>query len=336
MPLYDAEKMAQRGFFIWGDYLDNDVRNAALRRQIKKKKGGRTKITAKYHTKYPDGTEREYIRLCNAYMTLENRVLVRHIPDLKHILQDGVELRTDSADDDAKRKTARVPYLGKTVNRIQDLFDKIKTELALLLSGYGLPEKLDRIADMGHKMSVKEWKKQIHKTLGINIMEDYYLGELYKSLLQEWVSENVELIQTIPSDSLNRMKEIVYVNYIEGKTTTDIVKRIQKQYAMDKNHARMIAKDQTAKLNAAITKKQQQDAGINCYEWSDSGDSRVRACHLELNGHIFHWDNPPEMWYMTKIKGKVMTGRHCHPGEDYQCRCCALPVFDIDQLELPV
>ena len=142
LPLYDAEKMAQRGFFIWGDYLDNDVRNAALRRQIKKKKGGRTKITAKYHTKYPDGTEREYIRLCNAYMTLENRVLVRHIPDLKRILQDGVELRRQILQMTMRSgRQLGCHTWGSTVNRIQDLFDKIKTELALLLSGYWLFRK---------------------------------------------------------------------------------------------------------------------------------------------------------------------------------------------------
>ena len=32
----------------------------------------------------------------------------------------------------------------------------------------------------------------------------------------------------------------------------------------------------------------------------------------------------------------VGNGRKCHPGQDYQCRCCAIPVFDIDNLDLPV
>lgn len=312
------------------------MRNAALREQIKKKHGGRNEIAAKYHAKYPDSAEREYIRVSNAYMVLEKQVLMKYIPELKQILQDGSELRTDSAsDNDAKRKKARILRLSGTANKIQEIFVKIKQELLFIAEVYHLPEKLERIADMGHKTAVKEWKKVIHKTLGIDILEDYYSSEQYQKILKEWIAENVSLIQTVPMDSLGKMQEIIFTSYIEGSTVTDIVRQMQKQYVMDKSHARMIARDQTARLNAAITQHQQTDAGIDRYKWSAAGDSRTRDCHAYLDGKIFSWDNPQEMWYMTK-KGRVMTGRRCHPGEDYQCRCCALPVFDIDKLELPV
>jgi hypothetical protein len=29
------------------------------------------------------------------------------------------------------------------------------------------------------------------------------------------------------------------------------------------------------------------------------------------------------------------TGRRCHPGKDYNCRCVALPVFNLPGLNLP-
>ena len=47
---------------------------------------------------------------------------------------------------------------------------------------------------------------------------------------------------------------------------------------------------------------------------------------------MFSYDDPPEMWYMTK-HGIVYTGRRCNPGEDYGCRCVALPIFDEDEIE---
>lgn len=72
--------------------------------------------------------------------------------------------------------------------------------------------------------------------------------------------------------------------------------------------------------------KQQQDAGVQEYIWSDSGDSRVRSGHHRLNGKKFRWDDPPVV--------DERTGRRCHPGEDFQCRCVAIPVFDIDTLDL--
>lgn len=82
----------------------------------------------------------------------------------------------------------------------------------------------------------------------------------------------------------------------------------------------------TEKLNADITESQQRDAGVSKYEWSGVMDRRERKSHRELEGKIISWDNPPD----------VGNGRKCHPGQDYQCRCCAIPVFDIDNLDLPV
>ena len=106
------------------------------------------------------------------------------------------------------------------------------------------------------------------------------------------------------------------------------MKEIQKVYGMDRRHAQLIARDQTAKLNGAITRRQQEDAGISEYIWSTSGDSRVRETHAALNNKRFKWNDPPVV--------DAKTGRRCHPGEDYQCRCVALAVFDFNTIDLPI
>ena len=46
------------------------------------------------------------------------------------------------------------------------------------------------------------------------------------------------------------------------------------------------------------------------YVWRTRGDGKVRVTHAENDGHVFSGDNPPA------------TG---HPGEDYNCRCEAVP-----------
>ena len=71
-----------------------------------------------------------------------------------------------------------------------------------------------------------------------------------------------------------------------------------------------------------------RDAGVEEYIWSTSGDSRVRESHKKLNGKRFRWDDPPVV--------DEKTGRRCHPGEDYECRCVALAVFDFDTIDLPI
>jgi hypothetical protein len=60
--------------------------------------------------------------------------------------------------------------------------------------------------------------------------------------------------------------------------------------------------------------------------WSTVQDERVRERHAELNGKRFKWGDPPVV--------DIQTGRRAESGEDYQCRCVALPVFDIDELNL--
>lgn len=103
---------------------------------------------------------------------------------------------------------------------------------------------------------------------------------------------------------------------------------IEKLYSINERHARLIARDQIAKLNSAITRKQQEDAGITEYVWYTAGDSRVRDSHAALHNKRFKWTNPPIV--------DSKTGRRCNPGEDFQCRCVALAVFDFDTLDLPI
>ena len=158
------------------------------------------------------------------------------------------------------------------------------------------------------KLSIKDWKRMVKATLGIDLLEDYYNGDFYKRALEDWTRQNVELIKTIPHQNLSRMREIALDGYRNGTTTTRIVKAIKKEYGTGRSHARLIARDQISKLNSEITQKQQRDAGVEEYIWSDSGDGRVRSGHHRLNGKKFRWDDPPVV--------DEKTGRRCHPGQD--------------------
>lgn len=74
--------------------------------------------------------------------------------------------------------------------------------------------------------------------------------------------------------------------------------------------AELIARDQTLKTLGQINGHRQSQAGVTSYIWSTSKDERVRPEHAELEGQIIPWDSPPSVG---------------HPGQDFQCRCVALP-----------
>ena len=296
--------------------MNDAARREAVKEAAKPKFRGHEKLNAKVKFTYPAGLIREYQRITNAYMVLLNKIVAKHLPEIKEAakLEKQKTVRTDDIQD-----------LGRVIRKA---FEDMNIELEQEASSFGLEKKLESLAKLTRKLTIKEWKKVVKATLGIDILDDYYLGEFYREQLKKWTEENVGLIKTIPKDTLSKMENIVQEGFKTGKTTTSIVKEIQRTYGIEKRHARLIARDQMAKLNADITKSEQQDAGVEEYIWSTSGDSRVRDRHRALNGKTFRWDDPPVV--------DTKTGRRGHPGEDYQCRCVALPKFNINTLDLPV
>lgn len=282
-----------------------------------KRFGSHDVLYSKYTPQIPASAEREYVRLINAYMGILKEELERELPGLKEVYK---------ANRDADVKERRNDGAIDLLLSVSQLLNTVKNNVIARTNGFGLRRKLELLANMNRKLTVKEWKRAIKATLGIDIREDYYLGDFYAEQLQKWVDENVSLIKTIPEDTLDKMRDIIYDGFTEGKTTTRIVKEIQKAYGVGRRRAELIARDQTAKLNGQIQRHQQKDAGVTEYIWYTVGDSRVRKRHRELNGKKFSWDDPPDV-------GK---GRKCHPGEDYQCRCIGRPVFNKKTLNLPM
>lgn len=273
---------------------------------------------------YPASAEREFQRITNGYIRILNQTLQEYLPGLMDAYKEersGVSRRDGLFD------------LNSEVRRV---FMKVAEVVEQKVSRFRLDKKVEQIAVMTKNASLREWKKAVKNTLGIDLLDDYYKGDFYESAIRRWTDENVLKIKSIPSQTLGEMQKIVSDGYQNGETITTITKSIQEFYRVTKSKARALARDQVSTLNSQITQLQQKDAGCTRYRWSDSRDSRVRDCHRSLNGKIFEWDNPPEMWYSTKSRGIVTTGRRCNPGEDYACRCVAIPVFDAETLDIPM
>jgi SPP1 gp7 family putative phage head morphogenesis protein len=97
---------------------------------------------------------------------------------------------------------------------------------------------------------------------------------------------------------------------------------------MVRARAELSARDQTLQLNADMAQQSQAAAGVTHYVWSTSQDSSVREDvkgrgdpdHAHLDGLTFSWDEPPVTCERT--------GDRNHPGQDFQCRCVAVPVLE--------
>ena len=294
---------------------------------LKKKFGSHQRLICKYDMRYPEQAEREYQRLASVYMRLVMDALKEYLPEIRDAAKAERESSRRDAEndrDDPKRQPASTDLIA-WVNAV---FDKMAAKLEQDTADFGFYERVQKLANLTERMGNREWKKAVRATLGIDLMEDYYKGEFFREALPRWVEQNVALVKTIPQESLGKMRHITLEGYRNGESTTTIVKKIQAEYGMDKRHARLIARDQIAKLNSQIVQQRMRDAGVREYFWRTVKDRRVRDSHRELEGKRFRLDDPPVV--------DQKTGRRCHPGEDFQCRCTARAVFDWETIDLPI
>jgi len=293
----------------------------AVQKAVKPRFYGNKTLKSKVLTHYPVNLADEHERIARQYMALLNKTLKEHLPTIRRII-------------DAERAGMRLDDDFTMSRMIQRVMDRVRVDFDRRAATFGLEQQLATLAGQMRRYSVSEWKRVVRQTLGVNILDDYYMGEFYRDTLRQWTTNNIGLIKSLPGQTMTRMTNIIQGGYLRGASNTEMSRLIQEAYGVEKDRALFIARDQTSKLNADLTQQQQKDAGVEEYVWDSSGDGRVRPCHRYLNGKSFSWNDPPEMWYETK-KGRVYTGRNCHPGEDYQCRCVALPKFELETLNLP-
>lgn len=139
--------------------------------------------------------------------------------------------------------------------------------------------------------------------------------ENLEDILIATTRENVSLIKSIPEEYFKNIESIVFSGTTQGRSSQSMIKAISKQNNTAAKRAKLIARDQSSKLNSALNQQRQQNLGVEEYIWRTAGDGRVRDNHANKNGKIFRWDSPPED-----------TG---HPGQDIQCRCVAQPIIKL-------
>lgn len=145
--------------------------------------------------------------------------------------------------------------------------------------------------------------------LGVDVRA-HGLGDL----VQQTITRNVSLLRNAGREYADQVEAILADPASLGLRVEELADLIAQRGDVAESRAMLIARDQTAKLNAGISAARQQAAGITRYEWSTSRDERVRESHRANEGRIFRFDSPP-----------VETG---NPGDDIQCRCVAIPVID--------
>ena len=146
-------------------------------------------------------------------------------------------------------------------------------------------------------------------------------GQLREKLTQE----TERAVKDFTLEATQELRSLVRRNLSEGGRTDRLASIIEARFGVAQRKAQFLADQETSLLVSEFREQRYRELGSTEYVWETTGDAKVRPTHGEsndhrsLNGRRFSWDAPPVV--------DSASGRRCHPGQDYNCRCVARPIL---------
>lgn len=125
--------------------------------------------------------------------------------------------------------------------------------------------------------------------------------------VREWTDKNIL-----------KLREMVQANAFAGRRYEALIDAIEQNFQVSKRKAQFLARQETGLLMSKFHQTRFNQIGMPFYRWSTSEDERVRHDHALLDKKVFRWDDPPIV--------DRQAGRKGNPGEDFGCRCVAIPI----------
>ena len=196
----------------------------------------------------------------------------------------------------------------------------------------------------------KKFMSQMRKTLGIDI--GAIVDEAMKDDLEVMVLESANYIKSIPDYLVGHVADRVVQHFkgIPMPENRTLRQQIKEEFKVSDGRAKVLARDQTSKMNTSISAIRQVNLGIDCYVWKTVEDERVvgkpggvypkttklHKNHYIMQGLLCKWADPNVYSDDKGATWKPRTAQmpHNHPGEDIMCRCRPAPFIDIEKLKV--
>ena len=185
-----------------------------------------------------------------------------------------------------------------------------------VLKGRSFLARLEDLAGRVVSHSRGQWESQLKAAMGVNLTA---AEPDLEPTIERFRDENVKLITSLADEKVTRVRDIL-TDAGPGTRVEEIAKSIREMGDVTRSRAELIARDQVLKLNAEVTQKRHEAAGVVEFVWSTSRDERVRADHKVLEGNRYRYDDPPIVDRRRGTRGLPGVG-------SIQCRCVAIPVI---------
>lgn len=217
---------------------------------------------------------------------------------------------------------AAIPAIIEVIRVTYPTVDRplIRAAAANAIASFDIEGQLE---DLGSKIE-QSWARQLSSLLSEDIPR--VVLELQRER-QAWVRETAISIRRgitgATSDSMIRhdgVMSLVEVAIATIETTEESVSQAVSSFASRASQAArsaaLRARSASYRYGGIANRILQRAFGRTQYIWRTRRDGRVRPTHARLEGTRQRWDDPPVI---------SPDGRRGHPGEDFNCRCIALP-----------
>lgn len=155
------------------------------------------------------------------------------------------------------------------------------------------------------------------RSFGIDVFSN---SQQARDYLEAATFQNAMLITSIPAQYLEQVQNIVMTNMRAGMRPSFIEKQLVAQFGVTERRAKLIARDQTSKVQADLNERKQRAAGFEFFTWVDSHDQRVRHDHREIANKVTEFGRGVYHWTDLPLNSK---GEPIKPGQEINCRCIA-------------
>jgi SPP1 gp7 family putative phage head morphogenesis protein len=202
------------------------------------------------------------------------------------------------------------------LNLLTAKFDRLYSRHAEILSR----RMLRQVDDQSKAVLMQSFKKlSAEVTLKVSDM-----SPTMRTMFEASVNENVDLIKSIPSQYLDRIKGSVNRSITGTGGLGPLVDDIKKYGGMSERRSKNIALDQTRKAYQTVNIQRTKEAGIKKGIWIHTGGTKEpRELHKGYNGKEFSLSEG------APIGDK---GQNVMPGEEPFCRCTFTPVVNFEDM----
>lgn len=181
----------------------------------------------------------------------------------------------------------------------------------------GSIDRISKIPNMYHQ-TITWMDDDFRKALKAVTIVPKLTDEQKNIIAADW-GFNLDLyVRNWAAENILKLREMVQTEAFAGKRAESMIEAIEQNYGVSTRKAKFLARQETSLLMSKFHETRFHQLNLPYYKWSTAEDERVRHDHELLNDRVFRWDDPP-------IVDRA-SGRKGNPGEDFNCRCVAIPL----------